>query len=73
MKSKYINVAIIAAGLATTAGLTSGCAWSVGSKEGATIHQTTRGQELIDLKRAKEAGALTEDEYQTQRKRILEK
>ena len=31
----------------------------------------TRGQELIDLKRARDQGAITEDEYQAQRRRVL--
>jgi hypothetical protein len=73
MKLKLINVAILAAALTTMASVSSGCAWSIGGKEGATVHQTTKGQELIDLKRAKESGAMSEDEYQAQRKRILEK
>lgn len=30
------------------------------------------GQQLIDLKKAKEAGALSEQEYQTQRKRLID-
>lgn len=31
----------------------------------------TVGQQLVDLKKAKDAGAITEAEYQTQRSRVL--
>ena len=32
----------------------------------------TLGEQLIELKKAHDAGALTEDEYQAQRKKLLE-
>ena len=32
----------------------------------------TLGQQLSDLKKARDAGALSEDEYQAQRKKLLE-
>jgi putative oligomerization/nucleic acid binding protein len=56
--------------------LLSGCAWSIGGghKEHgrpAEYAQPTRGQELLDLKKARDQGALTEDEYQAQKKRLL--
>ena len=56
-------------------GLLSGCAWSIGSDKGSgkIVSQSTRGQELIDLKRAKDQGAITDDEYQSQRKLIMER
>ena len=54
-------------------GLLAGCAWSIGSDRAAkVVSQPTRGQELIDLQKARDQGAINEDEYQTQRKRILE-
>ena len=54
--------------------LLSGCAWSIGDqKEGKAVVSPTRGQELIDLKKAKDQGAITEDEYQAQKKAIMEK
>ena len=34
---------------------------------------TTTGQELMDLKKAYEAGAISEKEYEDQRERILDK
>jgi hypothetical protein len=52
--------------------LLTGCAWSIGEgKDRVTTTQTTKGQELIDLKKAKDQGALTEDEYENQRKQVL--
>ncbi len=54
--------------------LLSGCAWSIGSdKEHTAVMQPTRGQELIDLKKAKDQGAITEEEYQAQRKKVMDR
>ena len=54
--------------------LVSGCSWSIGGGKGGTCaQQTTKGQELIDLKKARDQGALTEDEYQAQRNKLLAK
>jgi len=54
--------------------LVSGCAWSIGGgKEANTSHIPTRGQELIDIKKAKDLGAITEEEYQAQKNRIMAK
>ena len=53
-------------------GCFSGCAWSIGEgKDRTTSNQPTRGQELIDLKKAKDQGAITPEEYETQKKQIL--
>jgi Short C-terminal domain len=50
----------------------SGCAWQLGGdKTGTSIVQPTRGQELVDLKKAKDQGAITDNEYQAQRNKIL--
>jgi len=56
--------------------LLSGCAWSIdggGHKPGTVIKQPTRGQELIDLKTAKDQGAITGEEYQAEKKKIMER
>ena len=37
------------------------------------ISTTTTGQQLIDLKKALDAGAINQSEYDTQRKKILDK
>ncbi len=36
------------------------------------IHKTTLGQELLDLQKAKEAGAITDAEFQVQKAKLLE-
>ena len=43
-----------------------------GSKTVVSNRTTTQGQELLDLKRAFEQGALSEREYEKQRKKVLE-
>jgi hypothetical protein len=54
-------------------GLLSGCAWSIGGQKEASISTApTRGQQLLDLKKAKDQGAITEQEYEVQKKRILD-
>ena len=54
--------------------LLSGCAWQIGGdKKGTNVVQTTRGQELIDLKKALDQGAITQDEYQAQRQKIMQR
>ena len=63
--------------LLTTAGLLGillpSCAWQIGGdKKGTTVMQPTRGQELMDLKKARDQGALSEPEYQAQRQKILQ-
>jgi hypothetical protein len=70
MKRRLLKSIGLAVSYGTLAGLLAGCAWSVGGK--ATSPQPTRGQELIDLKKAKDQGALTQEEYDNKRKQILE-
>ncbi len=54
--------------------LLTGCAWSIGgTKEHTASAQATRGQELIDLKKARDQGAITPDEYEAQKKKIMER
>jgi hypothetical protein len=71
MKSKILRIGTLTATFALLALLLSACAWSVGGEGRA--NQPTRGQELIDLKRAKAEGAISEDEYQAQKRRVLER
>ena len=64
--SQKFSIGALALGLA-------GCAWSIGGKKaGETVVVPTRGQELIDLQRALDEGAISEEEYQDQRQKILE-
>jgi hypothetical protein len=44
-----------------------GCVASIGNRS----PNVTIGQQLIDLQKAKDAGALTEAEFQTQKARLL--
>lgn len=48
--------------------LTAGCAVGVGNH---SPPNPTVGQQLIDLQRAHQSGALSESEYETQRARLL--
>jgi carbohydrate-selective porin OprB len=49
----------------------SGCVAAVGNRS-ASPSNATVGQQLIDLQKAKETGALTEAEYQAQKAKLLE-
>jgi len=75
MKHKLTRWTSLLATTVVLSGLLAGCAWSIGSDKcaGKVIATPTRGQELIDLKKAKDQGAITEDEYQAQRKVIMER
>jgi hypothetical protein len=56
--------------------LLSACAWSIGDKAHECPPQPiqpTLGQELIDLKMAKDQGVITEEEYQAQKRKLMEK
>jgi Short C-terminal domain len=53
-------------------GLT-GCVFSLGGSKEVTSTRTTRGQELIDLKRARDQGAITPEEYEAKRRQILDR
>ncbi len=74
MKTLSTKWAVLVATSGVIGCLLSGCAWSIGGgKERTLTTRPTRGEELIDLKKARDHGAITEDEYQAQRKRILDK
>jgi hypothetical protein len=49
----------------------TGCVASIGNS-GPQRGNATLGQQLIDLQKAKDSGALTESEYQAQKARLLE-
>lgn len=52
--------------------LLSGCVAAIGNRGERAQRNATLGQELIDLQKAKEAGVLSEAEYQVQRARLLD-
>jgi len=54
------------------AGLT-GCGGGEGGEVKSNIRSTTVGQELIDLESAYKKGAITEKEYESLKKKILER
>lgn len=49
----------------------SGCVAAIGNR-GTNPSNATLGQQLIDLQKAKESGAITDAEYQTQKARLLD-
>ena len=57
--------------VAALAFVLSGCVAAIGNREPAKS-TATLGQQLIDLQRAKESGALSDAEYQAQRAKFLE-
>jgi hypothetical protein len=71
MKTKIVLVAL---GATVAASLLSGCVVALGNRvpEQDRKTQPTLGKELSDLKQAKESGAITEDEYQAAKKRLLD-
>jgi hypothetical protein len=66
---KKILISVLVAISALT--FVSGCAWHVGGGPKNETIQPTVGQQLIDLQRAKEAGAITEAEYDAQKTKLL--
>lgn len=50
----------------------SGCVAAIGNRDAQRPGNGTLGQQLIDLQKAKEAGAISEAEYQTQKARLLD-
>ena len=52
----------------------SGCIFAIGGSEPKPAPAkggTTLGQELVDLQKARDSGAITEAEYETQRGKLL--
>jgi hypothetical protein len=64
-------IPIYAASLAVL--LTCGCVGlSVGGGSKTETQKATLGQQLIDLQKARDAGAITDAEYQAQKARLLQ-
>jgi Short C-terminal domain len=51
--------------------LLAGCSWQVGGGHKTQTVAPTTGQQLLDLQRAKDSGAITDSEYQAQKARVL--
>jgi hypothetical protein len=72
MKKSFIpTLAIVSATLLLT-GCLGGFSLGGGTKSTTIIQKPTTGQQLTDLKKAKDTGALTEAEYQAQKTKVLE-
>ena len=68
MKKPLSFIASLA--LATAVLATSGCVAAIGNREPGRAN-VTLGQQLIDLQKARDSGALSEAEYQAQREKFL--
>lgn len=67
MKKAFLLTALLGA-LAMP--LLGGCVAAIGNSPAARS-SATLGQQLVDLQKARDSGAITEAEYQTQRARFL--
>lgn len=75
MKSPLLITLTLLAVTTILIGTGSGCAWSIGDSkhEPTNVHpQPTRGQELIDLKKALDQGAISQAEYEKTKQQIME-
>ena len=64
---------LLASTLAVMVSVLSGCVIAMGNRDlGQGKAPATLGQELTDLKKARDTGAIDEEEYQAQKKRLLE-
>ena len=67
MRKISIPLLVIVSAMASS----SGCSWSVGGGPKTANIAPTTGQQLIDLQRAKDSGAINDAEYQAQKAKIL--
>ena len=68
MKKLFIPSAIVLLAML----LFAGCVASLGGGSKIVVNKPTLGQQLTDLQKAKDSGAITEAEYQTQKAKLLE-
>ena len=66
--NKYARFALV---IASATALLTGCSWSVGSSPKTANVLPTTGQQLIDLQKAKDSGAITDAEYNAQKTKLL--
>jgi len=72
LNETIMKKAILPAILLSSAILLNGCiGLSLGGGSKTESHNATLGQQLVDLKMAKDNGAITEAEYQTQKGKLL--
>jgi hypothetical protein len=68
MKKSFVS---FAAGLSALL-LLSGCVVGVGSGAKTITQKPTLGQQLVDLQKAKDAGAINDAEFQAQKAKLLQ-
>lgn len=69
MSTKHIDLGIALVLILSTS---TGCVFSLGSNgRGSASADPTIGQELIDLKKARDGGAITGEEYEAQKKKVM--
>ncbi len=68
MKKLIVPTAVGFAGIL----LLSGCVAAIGNRDGRHSGNATIGQQLIDLQKAKDAGAISQAEYDKEKARLLE-
>jgi len=68
MKKLFVPAAAALAALL----LVTGCEITMGGGSKTERHTATKGQQLLDLKRAKDAGAITDAEFDAQKAKLLE-
>ena len=69
MKTQSLRTIVLAA---LVSALCSGCVVAFGNRVPPQEAKATLGKQLTDLKQARDSGAITEEEYQTAKKRLIE-
>jgi hypothetical protein len=72
-RSLMMNKTLKTLGFASVLALSLALAGCGGGDSTIKAETTTTGQQLMDLKKAYEAGAISEKEYERERKKILDK
>ncbi len=67
---RTVILAVVCAALASTT--LTGCIVAFGNRVPPAEGKATLGKQLTDLKQARESGAITDEEYQAAKKRLVE-
>jgi hypothetical protein len=73
MIRKLLGRAVVVILTGSILGGLTGCVFSLGGSKEVTSTHATRGQELIDLKKARDQGAITSEEYEAKRRQMLDR
>ncbi len=73
MKQKLFRMLSMIVACGVLGGVGAGCVCAIGGGDGKDKQaiEPTKGQELIDLKKARDQGAISEEEYQSQKSQIM--